>query len=264
MTLVIPYPSIDPILFQLGPLVIRWYALAYIGGLLLGWWYMRALATQSPVAAERDEVDDFLVWATLGVVLGGRLGYVLFYNPGFYLDNPLLIFAVWRGGMSFHGGLLGVAAAAALFVRWRGIRLLPFTDLLACIAPIGLFLGRIANFVNGELFGRISEAPWAMIFPRGGPNPRHPSQLYEAGMEGAVLFVVLFFLRRREAVRRRAGLLTGVFLAGYGVARTIAEQFRQPDVHIGFLSGGTTMGQWLSAPMLAAGVYLMVRARREG
>ena len=263
MTFVIPYPSIDPVLFQLGPLVIRWYALAYIGGLLLGWWYMRALAAQSPVAAERDEVDDFLVWATLGVVFGGRLGYVLFYNPGFYLDNPSLIFAVWRGGMSFHGGLLGVAAAAALFAHRRGIRLLPFADLLACIAPIGLFLGRIANFINGELFGRVSEAPWAMIFPRGGPNPRHPSQLYEAGMEGAVLFVVLFFLRRREAVRRRAGLLTGVFLAGYGVARTIAELFRQPDIHLGFLSGGTTMGQWLSAPMLAAGVYLMVRARRE-
>ena len=264
MTFVIPYPSIDPVLFQLGPLVIRWYALAYIGGLLLGWWYMRALATQSPVAAERDEVDDFLVWATLGVVLGGRLGYVLFYNPGFYLDNPSLIFAVWRGGMSFHGGLLGVAAAAALFAHRRGIRLLPFADLLACIAPIGLFLGRIANFINGELFGRVSEAPWAMVFPRGGPYPRHPSQLYEAGMEGAVLFVVLFFLRRREAVRRRAGLLTGVFLAGYGVARTIAELFRQPDIHLGFLSGGTTMGQWLSAPMVAAGIYLMVRARREG
>ena len=263
MTFVIPYPSIDPVLFQLGPLVIRWYALAYIGGLLLGWWYMRALAAQTPVAAERDEVDDFLVWATLGVVLGGRLGYVLFYNPGFYLDNPSLIFAVWRGGMSFHGGLLGVAAAAALFAHRRGIRLLPFADLLACIAPIGLFLGRLANFINGELFGRVSEAPWAMVFPRGGPYPRHPSQLYEAGMEGAVLFVVLFFLRRREAVRRRAGLLTGVFLAGYGVARTIAELFRQPDVHLGFLSGGTTMGQWLSAPMLAAGVYLMVRARRE-
>ena len=263
MTFVIPYPSIDPVLFQLGPLVIRWYALAYIGGLLLGWWYMRALAAQSPVAAERDEVDDFLVWATLGVVFGGRLGYVLFYNPGFYLDNPSLIFAVWRGGMSFHGGLLGVAAAAALFAHRRGIRLLPFADLLACIAPIGLFLGRLANFINGELFGRVSEAPWAMVFPRGGPYPRHPSQLYEAGMEGAVLFVVLFFLRRREAVRRRAGLLSGVFLAGYGVARTIAELFRQPDIHLGFLTGGTTMGQWLSAPMLAAGVYLMVRARRE-
>ena len=263
MTFVIPYPSIDPILFQLGPLVIRWYALAYIGGLLLGWWYMRALAAQTPVAAERDEVDDFLVWATLGVVLGGRLGYVLFYNPGIYLNNPLLIFAVWRGGMSFHGGLLGVAAAVALFVRWRGLRLLPFADLLACISPIGLFLGRLANFINGELYGRVSEAPWAMIFPRGGPYPRHPSQLYEAGMEGAVLFVVLFFLRRREAVRRRAGLLTGVFLAGYGVARTIAELFRQPDIHLGFLSGGTTMGQWLSAPMVAAGIYLMVRARRE-
>ena len=264
MTFVIPYPSIDPILFQVGPLVIRWYALAYIGGLLLGWWTMRALATQSPVAATRDEVDDFLVWATLGVVLGGRLGYVVFYNPGFYLDNPLLIFAVWRGGMSFHGGLLGVAAAAALFARRRSIRFLPFADLVACIAPIGLFLGRIANFINGELFGRVSDVPWAMVFPRGGPYPRHPSQLYEAGMEGAVLFVVLFFLRRREAVRRRAGLLSGVFLAGYGVARTIAELFRQPDVHIGFLSGGTTMGQWLSAPMFAAGVYLMVRARREG
>ncbi|MFQ5619550.1 MAG: prolipoprotein diacylglyceryl transferase [Rhodospirillales bacterium] len=263
MTFVIPYPSIDPILYQLGPLVIRWYALAYIGGLLLGWWYMRALAAQAPVAAERDDVDDFLVWATLGVVLGGRLGYVFFYKPGFYLDNPALIFAIWRGGMSFHGGLLGVIAAAALFARWRGIRFLPFADLIACIAPIGLFLGRLANFINGELFGRVSDVPWAMIFPRGGPYPRHPSQLYEAGMEGAVLFAVLFFLRRREAVRRRAGLLTGVFLAGYGIARTIAELFRQPDFHIGFLSGGTTMGQWLSAPMFAVGVYLMVRARRE-
>ncbi len=263
MTFVIPYPSIDPVLFQVGPFAIRWYALAWIAGLLLGWWYMRALAAQAPVAAERHDVDDFLVWATVGAVLGGRLGYVLFYNPGFYLDNPLAAFAIWRGGMSFHGGLLGVMAAAALFARRRAIPLLPFADLLACITPIGLFLVRLANFINGELFGRVSEVPWAMIFPRGGPYPRHPSQLYEAGREGVVLVSVLFFLRRREAVRRRAGLLTGVFFTGYGIARTIAELFRQPDIHIGFLTAGTTMGQWLSAPMLVLGVYLMVRARRK-
>ena len=261
MTFAIPYPAIDPILFELGPLVIRWYALAYVGGLILGWRYMVILARQTPQSAKDVDVDDFLVWATLGVVLGGRLGYVLFYKPEFFLSNPLAILRVWQGGMSFHGGFLGVVVAGIVFVRRRGIDALMFGDLLACIAPVGLFLGRIANFINGELFGRASDVPWAMVFPRGGPMARHPSQLYEALMEGLILFAVLFVLRRREAVRRRAGLLLGVFLTGYALARAVSELFRQPDVHLGFLLGGSTMGQWLSVPMLVAGVYSIFTAK---
>ncbi|MCH7486380.1 MAG: prolipoprotein diacylglyceryl transferase [Proteobacteria bacterium] len=263
MTFVIPYPMIDPVLLQFGPVAIRWYSLAYIAGLLLAWRYMRALAKHPPQPASAVDLDDFLVWATLGVILGGRLGYVIFYKPEFYLDNPLAILQVWRGGMSFHGGLLGVLVAGILFARRRSIAYLPFADLLACAAPIGLFLGRLANFINAELIGRVTDVPWAMVFPGGGEVPRHPSQLYEAALEGLGLFVLLYVLWRMEGVRRRAGLLTGVFLSGYALARSLAELFRQPDVHIGFLLGGTTMGQWLSAPMLAIGVYLIVRAKPE-
>ena len=259
MTFVIPFPAIDPVLLQLGPVAIRWYSLAYIAGLILAWRYVRALAKRPPEAAAAADIDDFLVWATLGVVLGGRLGYVIFYKPEFYLDNPLAILQVWRGGMSFHGGVLGVLVAGTLFARRRSIGYLAFADLLSCAAPIGLFLGRIANFINAELIGRVTEVPWAMVFPGAGDAPRHPSQLYEAALEGLGLFVLLYALGRMEGVRRRAGLLTGVFLSGYALARAFAELFRQPDVHIGFLLGGTTMGQWLSAPMLAIGVYLIVR-----
>ncbi len=225
---------------------------------------MRVLERETPRAAGEGDVDDFLIWATLGVILGGRLGYVMFYKPGFYIDNPLAILQVWRGGMSFHGGFLGVVVAGLAFVRRRDIEALAFADLLACVAPIGLFLGRLANFINGELFGRIADVPWAMVFPRGGAFARHPSQLYEAALEGAVLFTLLYFLRRREELRLRHGLLTGVFLSGYAAARALAELFRQPDTHLGFLLGGSTMGQWLSAPMLAAGLYLIVRAKRQG
>jgi phosphatidylglycerol:prolipoprotein diacylglycerol transferase len=188
----------------------------------------------------------------------------VFYKPEYFFDNPLAIPQVWLGGMSFHGGMIGVAVATFLFARQRAIPLFHFSDLLASASPIGLFLGRIANFINGELYGRASDVPWAMVFPRGGPLARHPSQLYEAVLEGAVLFIVLFFLSRRESLRQRAGFLTGVFLAGYSVARGIAELFRQPDTHLGFLLGGTTMGQWLSIPMLVLGLYLIVRRRRPG
>jgi len=264
MTFAIAYPAIDPVLFAWGPLVIRWYALAYVTGLLVGWRYLLILARRPPQVATAAHIDDFLVWATLGVILGGRLGYVLFYKPGFFFDNPLAIPQVWLGGMSFHGGMLGVAIATILFARQRAIPLFHFADLLACAAPIGLFLGRIANFINGELYGRASDVAWAMVFPRGGPLARHPSQLYEAVLEGAVLFIILFFLGRHEGLRQRAGFLTGVFLAGYAVARGIAELFRQPDTHLGFLLGGTTMGQWLSIPMLGFGLYLIVRPRRPG
>jgi phosphatidylglycerol:prolipoprotein diacylglycerol transferase len=263
MPFVIAFPNIDPVLFEVGPFAIRWYALAYIFGLVGAWQYVRMLVRRPPQPAELHDVDDFLVWATLGVVLGGRLGYVLFYKAGFFLDNPLAILQVWKGGMSFHGGLLGVVVVGVVFARRRGIRLLPFADVIFCAAPIGLFLGRLANFVNGELFGRPADVPWAMVFPRGGPVPRHPSQLYEAALEGMVLFVVLHLLWRIEAVRQRAGVLSGVFLVGYGLARAVVETFRQPDAHIGFLTGGSTMGQWLSAPMMVLGLYLMVRAKRD-
>jgi len=263
MTFAIPFPAIDPVLISFGPLAIRWYSLAYIAGLLLGWRLLRRLVRWDPKVTATEDADDFLVWAMLGVILGGRLGYVLFYNFGIYLNNPLSILAVWQGGMSFHGGLLGVIFATILFCRRRGIELWPFADRLACVAPIGLFFGRLANFINGELFGRVTDAPWGVVFPRGGPDLRHPSQIYEALGEGVVLFVVLMWLVRSESIRRRPGFLTGVFLAGYGIARTSVEFFRQPDAHIGFLSFGTTTGQWLSAPLILAGLWLMLRPARK-
>mgnify|MGYP001363923621 FL=1 len=263
MTIAIAFPNIDPVLFELGPVVVRWYSLAFIAGLLIGWRYLRRQAVTSPNTVDEHDVDDFLVWATIGVVFGGRLGYVLFYKPGFYFGNPSEILAVWRGGMSFHGGFLGVVIAGLIFVRMRNIPALNFADLLSCVAPIGLFFGRLANFVNGELFGRITDVPWAMVFPRGGPEPRHPSQLYEAVLEGLVLFVLLYLLSRQEPLRRRPGLLTGVFLSGYGGFRIVGETFRQPDLHLGLLTFGLTMGQWLSLPMLGAGFYLIARARSK-
>jgi len=253
------FPAFDPVAISIGPLVIRWYALAYIGGLLVGWQYCRWLARRSPAGIEAQAIDDYLLWATLGVVLGGRLGYVFFYNAAHYLANPLEIAYVWQGGMSFHGGLIGVTVATVLFARKTGVSLFGLADIVCCAAPIGLFLGRLANFVNGELFGRPTDAPWGMIFPQGGPIPRHPSQLYEAALEGLVLFLVLWLLARRGALRRR-GLTTGVFFAGYGAARLLVELFREPDAQIGFLAGGITMGQALSLPMLLIGIGLTIWA----
>jgi phosphatidylglycerol:prolipoprotein diacylglycerol transferase len=262
--LALAYPHIDPIAVQLGPFAIRWYAIAYIAGLLLGWRYVKALIARPPYAMRQEAVDDFLVWATLGVVLGGRLGYVLFYKPLYYLAHPFEVFAVWQGGMAFHGGALGVIVAIILFSRKHKLDLFAVGDVICCAVPIGLFFGRIANFINGELFGRVApDVPWAMIFPGGGPDPRHPSQLYEAGMEGLVLGTLLFLLWRIPAVRLRTGILSGVFLAGYGVARVIGELFRQPDAHLGFLVGGSTMGQLLSIPLIMAGSGLIWWASRK-
>jgi phosphatidylglycerol:prolipoprotein diacylglycerol transferase len=261
MTFVIPYPAIDPVLFEFGPLVIRWYALAYIAGLLLGLWYMRKLCALPPQRVKPEDVDDFLVWATLGVVLGGRLGYVLFYKPDFYFADPVQILRVWEGGMSFHGGLLGVVIAIGLFVRQRGLRLFVFGDQVAVVAPIGLFFGRLANFINGELFGRPADVPWAMVFPRGGPEPRHPSQLYEATLEGLVLFLIVNAVYRTESLRRRPGFTTGVFFTGYALARMTSEFFREPDAFLGFLFAGATMGQLLSLPVLLIGLYLIFRSK---
>ncbi len=266
MLLVLPFPDIDPIAVALGPLAIRWYSLAYIVGLIAAWRYCRRLAERPPNAVDPDQFDDFLLWATLGVVLGGRLGYVLFYKPAFFLANPLEILVLWQGGMSFHGGAAGVILAIILFARKRGVSWLSLGDLVACAEPIGLFLGRLANFVNGELYGRAADVPWAMVFPRDPEQiPRHPSQLYEAGLEGIVLFLLLYLLVRRGWLER-PGAISGAFLAGYGLARIIVEFFRQPVAHLGFLLGFTTMGQVLSLPLIIAGVILIAwgyRAKRS-
>jgi phosphatidylglycerol---prolipoprotein diacylglyceryl transferase len=260
---VLLFPQFDPVIVQIGPFGIRWYALAYIAGLVLGWRLARHLVRLAPPVATAVQVDDFLTWATLGVVLGGRLGYVLFYKPWVYLADPLQIFEVWQGGMSFHGGALGVALAIVWFCRRNAIPLLGFADRIAVCAPIGLGLGRIANFINGELWGRPAPdwLPWAMIFPAAGPEPRHPSQLYQALLEGLVLFLAMLALGRREDLRARFGWLTGAFLVGYGVARIVGELFRQPDIFLGYLVGGATMGQLLSIPMVIAGGWLILRTR---
>lgn len=299
----IPFPEFDPALFtipgfalgdmQLGPFPLRWYALAYIVGLLLGWKYANILAakdklwparTGSPLT--KDDVDDFAFWAMIGVLVGGRLGYVLFYQLAFepqkLAEDPFFIFKMWEGGMAFHGGLLGVAIAMFFVARARKIPLLSLADVVACATPIGLFLGRIANFINGELYGRPTDAAWAMRFPVrdnannawvyediygrpvGSEVPVHPSQLYESALEGAVLFAILAVLVWRFNILRRPGLATGIFLLGYALARTFVENFRQPDAHIGFLPGGfLTMGMLLSAPMIIGGGWLIMNANKK-
>jgi phosphatidylglycerol:prolipoprotein diacylglycerol transferase len=261
---VLLFPDFNPVLIQIGPFGIRWYALAYITGLVLGWRLLRRLVLVSPAVATQLQADDFLTWATLGVVLGGRLGYILFYQPSLYFSHPLTILQVWHGGMSFHGGLLGVVVAILWFTHREHIPLLGFADRICVCAPIGLGLGRIANFINGELWGRPAPdwLPWAMIFPDAGPIPRHPSEIYQALLEGLVLFIIMALLAKREDLRARAGFLTGAFLCGYGIARCIGELFREPDAFLGFLPGGLTMGQVLSAPMIVIGIWMMLRARR--
>jgi phosphatidylglycerol:prolipoprotein diacylglycerol transferase len=263
MFFTLTFPSIDPVLVSIGPFAIRWYALAYIVGLLLGWRYCLYLCGLPPRLVTRTQLDDFLLWATLGVILGGRLGYVLFYQPLHFLEHPLDIFYVWEGGMSFHGGLIGVILAMLLFARRRGIPFFALTDIVACATPIGLLLGRIANFINGELYGRASDAPWAMVFPdpNSGGVPRHPSQLYEAALEGLLLFVVLFVLARFTRSLEHVGRLSGLFLVGYGVSRFVVEFFREPDAQLGYLLGGATMGQLLCVPMILLGLIFILRAR---
>ena len=260
----IAFPNIDPVAVAIGPFAIRWYALAYIVGIVLGWRYCVHLARRNDFPPNARDFDDFMIWAVLGVILGGRLGYVLFYKPADYFQNPAEILSVWQGGMSFHGGLLGLVVAIVVFSRRRGFRTLALGDLVAAAAPIGLFFGRIANFINGELFGRMSDVPWAVVFPHGGDLPRHPSQLYEAFLEGIVLIAVLAVLAHRPGMTRRTGLLTGVFFLGYGASRMFVELFREPDAHLGFIVGPLTMGQILSIPMILLGLYLIVRAYLNG
>jgi phosphatidylglycerol---prolipoprotein diacylglyceryl transferase len=260
----IAFPAIDPVAVEIGPLVIRWYALAYIVGFVGGWRYCMWLARSTPGRPTAQDFDDFLPWAVIGVILGGRFGYVVFYNLPHYLQNPLEALMVWQGGMAFHGGLMGVVVAILLHARRNGFSPFAMGDLIACAAPIGLFFGRIANFVNGELYGRPTDVSWAVEFPRGGFLPRHPSQLYEAALEGLVLFAVLFVLARMPAVRGRPGMLGGIFLAGYGLSRFVVEFYREPDPQLGFLFAGATMGQMLSVPMIAVGVAMALWAYRGG
>src|ERR1700720_1931918 len=236
---VIPFPAFDPVLVRLGPLAVRWYALAYIVGILAGWLYARRLIRSErywggPAPLTAVDFDDFVLWVTLGIILGGRIGYVLFYNPSYFAANPAEIVQLWKGGMSFHGGFLGCVLAVVLFARRRGLSFLSLGDVTCAAGPIGLFLGRIANFINGELWGRVSDVPWAMVFPNGGPLPRHPSQLYEATLEGLVLFTILALMIRFGALKR-PGLILGSFIAIYGLARIVGEFFREPAPQLGFL-----------------------------
>jgi phosphatidylglycerol:prolipoprotein diacylglycerol transferase len=260
-----PFPDIDPIALQIGPLAIRWYALAYIAGILLGWWLALRLVARPGAPMARRHVDDFVTWATLGIILGGRLAYVVFYNPGYYLAHPLGAFQLWEGGMSFHGGVIGVFIAILLFCRLNKLDWMRVGDYICCVVPIGLFTGRLSNFINGELWGRVTDLPWGVVFPTGGPLPRHPSQLYEAVLEGPVLLAILLLLFFRTDARLKPGLLGGVFLLGYGVFRFAVEFVREPDAQlVGFAqSSSLHMGQWLSLPMVLAGAYFVATAGRR-
>lgn len=257
----ITFPEIDPVIFRVGPLAVRWYGLMYLLGFGACYILIRHLSRLRNLALSREDASDLLFYGVLGVVLGGRLGYVLFYNPAQYLSRPLEVFAVWQGGMSFHGGLLGVVIAVVIFCRRRGLSILMTGDILVTSSTIGLGLGRIGNFINGELWGRVTDLPWGMVFPGGGPLPRHPSQLYEAALEGLLLFIILYVLHRRKVAE---GVPFFCFFIGYGLFRFLIEFVRQPDAHLGFLWGGATMGQLLSLPMILfglAGCFYLYRWR---
>ncbi|HEU5275305.1 MAG TPA: prolipoprotein diacylglyceryl transferase [Xanthobacteraceae bacterium] len=266
---VLPFPDFDPVLVSIGPFAIRWYALAYIVGILLGWLYVRSLIAdkrrwggEAPLTVA--DYDDFVLWVTLGIILGGRIGYVLFYNLDMFLAHPSEIVQLWKGGMSFHGGFLGCVLAVILFGLKRRISILSLGDLTCAAAPPALFLGRLANFVNGELWGRPTDVPWAMVFPNpdAGNVPRHPSQLYEAALEGLVLFVILNWLVRRGSLKR-PGFTVGAFAIGYAVMRSFCELFREPDKQLGFLWQGMTMGMLLCIPLLLAGIGFVAFALRR-
>jgi phosphatidylglycerol:prolipoprotein diacylglycerol transferase len=265
--LALPFPRFDPIAIAIGPFAVRWYALAYIGGIVLGWLYARwIIRTErfwggaAPISIPK--LDDYILWVTLGIILGGRIGYVLFYNLGHFVQHPLEILQLWQGGMSFHGGFLGCVAAVLLF-GWRNkVPVLSLGDITCAVGPIGLLLGRLANFINSELWGRVTDVPWAFVFPTGGALPRHPSQLYEGVLEGLLLFIILALMVSRGALQR-PGLIIGVFAIVYGLARIFSEFFREPDPQLGFLWGPLTMGMLLSLPMIAAGIGFVLWALRR-
>ncbi|MDM9621744.1 prolipoprotein diacylglyceryl transferase [Rhizobium sp. S96] len=268
---IMPFPNIDPIAFSIGPIAVHWYGLAYVTGIMLGWYYARMLAGNdklwpgnvSPIS--RAQLDDFIVWVALGIVLGGRIGYILFYDMPAVIESPIRAIQIWNGGMSFHGGLTGTTIAMIIFARRNSIPLWSLFDIVAAVVPIGLFCGRIANFINGELWGRLTDVPWAVVFPSGGPFARHPSQLYEAGLEGITLLIVLTVLIYAFRALKAPGFITGVFVCGYALSRIFVEFFREPDAQLGYLLGTDwlTMGMVLSSPMILLGVWAMIRARRQ-
>jgi len=256
------YPRIDPIAFQIGPLKVHWYGIMYLVGFSAGWWLGRRRAAKPGSGWTGEQVDDLLFYAALGVVLGGRIGYMLFYDLPVFLHHPLSLFKVWQGGMSFHGGLIGVLIAIALFARRYDKRYFAVVDFVAPLVPIGLFAGRIGNFINGELWGKVSNLPWAMVFPGAGPLPRQPSQLYEAALEGVTLFIILWVFSRKP---RPTMAVSGLFALGYGVFRFLVEFVRVPDPQLGYLAfGWLTMGQVLSAPLIVVGIVLLWLAYRRG
>ncbi len=257
----ITYPQIDPILVHIGPLAIRWYSLAYLAGVIFGAWYIKTINNKFSVLDKLNPFDDLLFYSVIGIIIGGRIGYTIFYHPEYYLYNLSEIFKIWHGGMSFHGGLIGLTLSLLIFSYKNNYSFLSLTDLCATSAPIGLFFGRLANFVNGELYGRITDVPWGMVFPNGGPLPRHPSQLYEAVLEGIITFFVLMYFALRKNTFLYKGTLSGLFLLCYSLSRIIIENFRQPDEHLGFIFSHITMGQILSIPMLLLGVFLIFLSR---
>ncbi len=259
------FPDISPVAFAIGPLTVRWYALAYVVGILIAQRYISWLDDKknTPPILDKKAREDLVLYGVLGIILGGRIGYVLFYNLAFYIHNPLQIFHIWQGGMSFHGGFSGILVAFYFFTRRFKLKWLQLMDLLAVATPVGLFFGRLANFVNGELFGRATQVPWGMVFPNGGPLPRHPSQLYEAGLEGLLLGTILWFLATRTPTLRYRGIIGGVFVGGYGLARFTVEFFREPDAQLGTVFLGLSMGQLLCIPMLIFGGWLVITAKRR-
>lgn len=258
----LPFPEIDPVVFSIGMFSLRWYALAYMAGILLGWILLRRLTASPHDPIGRPPLDDLINLGIIGIIVGGRLGYVLGYNAAYYFQNPIEILYIWHGGMSFHGGAIGMVVSIMLVARKHKISFLELGDLIALVAPIGLFLGRIANFINGELYGRVTDVPWGFVFPHGGPFPRHPSQLYEALLEGVLLFIIIGWVYLKDG-RDRPGLMIGVFMTGYALSRIIVEFVREPDAHLGFVFGYITMGQILSLPMLAVGLYALNYASKK-
>ncbi len=265
---ILPFPNIDPVAFSIGPLSVHWYGLAYVAGIMIGWFYARKLIDRPTLwkgdtaPMTKTHLDDFLVWIAVGIVVGGRTGYILFYDLAPMLEDPVRIIQIWNGGMSFHGGLMGAIVAMILFARKNTIPVWSMFDIIAAVVPIGLFFGRIANFINGELWGRLSSAPWAIVFPTGGPFARHPSQLYEAGLEGIVLLLVLAALIFGIKAFKTPGLIAGIFVMGYGLSRIFVEFFREPDAQLGYLLGTSwlTMGMVLSLPMVLIGLWAALRA----